>query len=74
MVCYHRSWFYLASVTKQTLFEHFLSGLRADFWDMLRKMTVLLEDRQIPRGQKKQIMKQENEYYHSYFMLYIYST
>lgn len=37
-------------------------------------MTVLLEDRQIPRGQKKQIMKQENEYYHSYFMLYIYST
>lgn len=37
MVCSRRSWFYLASVTKQTLFEHFLSGLRDDFWEMLRK-------------------------------------
>lgn len=67
MVC----WFCSASATKQTLFKHFL---RADFWEMLRKMTLLPEDRQIPRGQKKQIMMQESEYYHCYVMLYIYST
>lgn len=67
-------WISLSSATKWNLFKHFFfNRLIADVWEILGKITALLEETKILRGQGKADCE-TGKYFHSYVMLYINSA